>query len=116
MCCCLHLVLCLVVSVDLQPQGEQVLCTCVMLSSSDLGKKHFFVNSAILGVQIWRKKCVNYNKFEIATNSVNLNAFLLTIYLAFTYFALCIDYEDDILFALSRIQIGKKKFEIWWKI
>ena len=32
----LHLVLCLVVSVDLQPQGEQVLCTCVLLSSSSL--------------------------------------------------------------------------------
>ena len=31
------------------------------------GKKHFFVNSEILGIQIWRKKLVNYDKFEIAT-------------------------------------------------
>ena len=32
-----------------------------------LGKKHFFVNSEIWGMQIWRKKRVNYDKFEIAT-------------------------------------------------
>ena len=32
-----------------------------------LGKKHFFVNSEILGILIWQKKRVNYNKFEIAT-------------------------------------------------
>ena len=34
-------------------------------------KKHFFVNSEILGRHIWQKKQVNYNKFEIATNSKN---------------------------------------------
>ena len=31
-----------------------------------LGKNHFFVNSEILGIQFWRKKCVNYDRFEIA--------------------------------------------------
>ena len=36
-----------------------------------LGKKFFFVNSEILGRHIWRKKRVNYDKFEIATNCVN---------------------------------------------
>ena len=30
-----------------------------------LGRKHIFVNSAILGLQIWRKNHVNYEKFEI---------------------------------------------------
>ena len=49
---------------------------------SDLKKKHFFVNSKILEMHIWRgKKQVNYDKFEIATNCVNqifnLNAFFL---------------------------------------
>ena len=36
----------------------------------DLEKEHFFVNSEILGIQIWRKekkKRVNYDKFEVAT-------------------------------------------------
>ena len=31
-----------------------------------LGKKHFIVNSKILGIQIWWKKNKNYKKFEIA--------------------------------------------------
>ena len=36
-------------------------------------KNFFFVNSAILGVQIWQKKCVNYNKFELATKHLKSN-------------------------------------------
>ena len=32
-----------------------------------LEKNIFFLNSEILGIQIWRKKRVNYDKFEIAT-------------------------------------------------
>ena len=38
-----------------------------------LGKKHFFVNSEILGIQIWREKPVNYNGFEIATKQRKSN-------------------------------------------
>ena len=34
-------------------------------------KKQSFVNPEILGMHIWRKERVNYNKFEIATNWVN---------------------------------------------
>ena len=35
---------------------------------SDLeNKTKNFVNSEILGIQIWRKKCVNYDKFTIVT-------------------------------------------------
>ena len=38
-----------------------------------LGKKHFFVNSEILEIQIWRKKSVNDDKFEIATRERKSN-------------------------------------------
>ena len=40
---------------------------------SRLGKKHFFVNSEILGIQVWWKKCVNYKKFKIATRQRKSN-------------------------------------------
>ena len=128
-------------SVDLKPPVEQVLWTCVLLSSSSLmpcsvswfaaprGAGPLYMcdgvfirlgkNIFLWTLQFWEcrfgvKKCVNYNKFEIATNSVNqifnLNAFLLTIYLVFTYFALCIDYEEDILFTLSKLA------EFFWNL
>ena len=38
-----------------------------------LGKKHFFVNSEIWGMQIQRKKRVNYDKFEIMTRHCKSN-------------------------------------------
>ena len=38
-----------------------------------LGRKHFFVNSVTLGVQIWRNKHVNYNKLKIATKQRKSN-------------------------------------------
>ena len=41
--------------------------------TSKLGKKHFFVNSEILGIQIWWKKRVNYDKFEIVTKQPKSN-------------------------------------------
>ena len=37
-----------------------------LLIPPDLEKTIFFVNSEILGLQIWRKKRTNYDKFEIA--------------------------------------------------
>ena len=40
-------------------------------------KKPFFFYSTILGMQIWRKKHVNYDKFEIATKQRKSNIFLL---------------------------------------
>ena len=36
-------------------------------------EKASFVNSEILGIQIWQKKRVNYNKFEIATKQLKSN-------------------------------------------
>ena len=49
-------------------------------SLSRLGINHFFVNSENLGFRTWRKKCVNYDKIEIAHDCVNQignpNAFL----------------------------------------
>ena len=67
-----------------------------------LGKKHFFVNSDILGIPIWRKKRVNYKKFKLRQDSINQlfnpNAFFLflltgatqyyhAIQIVFTHFA-----------------------------
>ena len=37
-----------------------------------LGKNLFVVNSEILGVQIWRKKCINF-ELEITTKQRELN-------------------------------------------
>ena len=38
------------------------------------------VNAKIMGIQIWRKKRVNYNKFEVVTKQHNrLFKFLVTI-------------------------------------
>ena len=34
-----------------------------MLELDRPGKKHFFVNSEILGILIWQKKPVSYDKF-----------------------------------------------------
>ena len=34
-------------------------------------KQFFFVNSENLGIRIWQKNCVNYNKFEIAEYCAN---------------------------------------------
>ena len=74
-------------------------------------KKHFLVNSEILGIHIRRKKTHKSQKIEIATNCVNqifnLNSIIFflftgatwyyhTIYFVFTYFASFTDYEDDI--------------------
>ena len=41
--------------------------------SDQTWKNHFFVNSEILETQIWRKKLVYYDKFEIATKQSKLN-------------------------------------------
>ena len=83
------------------------------------------MNSEILGMHIWQKKRVNYNKFEIATNCVNqifkLNAFFFflfpgatwcyhTICLVFIYFATFTDYEYDIFEVISNMQIQGSKF------
>ena len=83
------------------------------------------MNSEILEMHIWRKKRVNYNKFEIATNCVNqifnLKAFFFflltgatwyyhTIYLVFTYFASFTDYEDDIFEVISNLHVQRPKF------
>ena len=44
----------------------------------DLEKK--IVNSEIMGIQIWRKKRVNYNKFEVVTKQhKRIFKFLVTI-------------------------------------
>ena len=40
---------------------------------SQTWKKPFFVNSEILGIQIWRKSCGNDDKFEMATKQRELN-------------------------------------------
>ena len=88
-------------------------------------KKQFFVNTGIFGMHIWRKKCINYNKFKIATNCINqilnLNAFFFflftgatwyynTICLAITYFASFTDYEDDIFEVISNRHVQGSKF------
>ena len=72
----------------------------------------FFVNAANLRIKICRKKCVNYDKIEIAQDCVNLifnpDAFLFflltgaiwcfhAIYVVFTYFASFTGQEDDFL-------------------
>ena len=36
-------------------------------------KKTFFMNSDNLGMQIWQKKCINYDKFEIVTKQRKSN-------------------------------------------
>ena len=89
------------------------------ISKTDL-EKPFFVNSEILGMHIRRKKCINYNKFEIATNCVNeifnLDAYLFflfpgakwyyhIIYIVFTCFALFTDYKDDIFKVISNLNV-----------
>ena len=77
-------------------------------------------------MHIWRKKRVNYNKFEIPTNFVNqifnLNAFFFflftgatwyyhTIYLVFICFALFTDYEDDNFEVISNLHVQGSKFD-----
>ena len=42
-------------------------------NSSGLGIKHFIVNSENLGIRFWQKKCVSYDKFEIAARRCELN-------------------------------------------
>ena len=74
-----------------------------------------------------RKKRVNYDKFEIATNCVNqkfkLNAFFVfiltgptwyytTIYLVITYFASFTDYLDDIFEVISNLHVHGNKFGV----
>ena len=87
--------------------------------ASRLGKNHFFVNSEILGLQIWRKKNpVNYDKLELWQNSVNqifnphaFLFFLLTgatwyyhaIYLVFTYVLSFTGCEYDIFEVISNL-------------
>ena len=88
-------------------------------------KKHFFVNSEILGMHILRKTRLNYDKFDIATNCVNqifnLNAFFFflftratwyyhTICLVITYFASFTDYKDDIFEDISNWRVQEPKF------
>ena len=89
--------------------SEVTVVVAVVVVVADLEKNQ--VNSEILVMHIWRKRRVNYDKFEIAKNCINqifnLNAFLFflltggtgyyhTIYLVFTYFSSFTDYEDDI--------------------
>ena len=40
-------------------------------------KKQFFFNPDFLGIQIWRKKRINYDKFEIATILCKSHFFLI---------------------------------------
>ena len=91
----------------------------------ELQKHNLFVNPDYFGIQIWQKKHVNYDKFEIATNCVNqifnLNAFFFflftgatwyyhTICLVITYFASFTDYEDDIFEVISNWHVQGSKF------
>ena len=53
--------------------------------SDRLGINDFFVTSENLGIRIWRKRCVNYDKIEIAQDCVNQifnpNAFFFILYI-----------------------------------
>ena len=93
--------------------------------TSRLGKKPFFCELQNFGItHLAGKKCVKYNKYEIATNCVNqifyLNAFFFflltgatwyyhTIYLVFTYFTSFTDYDDDIFEVISNLQLQGSK-------
>ena len=76
-------------------------------------------------MHVWRKKRVNFDKFEIAKNCVNqifnLNAFVFffltgakwyyhTIYLVFTYFESFTDYDNDIFEGIFNLHIQGSKF------
>ena len=52
-------------SVTTKNQTCHTICPPVGGTEGDLD--FFFVRSEILGIHIWRKKRVNYDKFEIAT-------------------------------------------------
>ena len=54
-------------------RGEGVRRRKADLVLSDLEKNHFFVNAEIFGIQIRRKKGVNYDKVEVATKQRKSN-------------------------------------------
>ena len=100
-------------------------CNQLAYFQSRLGKKHFLWTLKFWKCTFDRKKRVNYDKFEIATNCVNqifnLNAFFFflltgatwyyhTIYLVFTYFASFTDYEDDIFEVIFNLHVQGSKF------
>ena len=68
---CKFILLCPCLSCLLSPYLKRILYANILCR---LGKKHFFVNSEFLGVQnlAWGK-CVNYNKFEIASKQCKSN-------------------------------------------
>ena len=72
-----------------------------------LGKNHYFVNSEILGMHIWRNKRVNYNKFEIATNCVN------KIFNQNAFFASFWQVLHDITILLPNIYIFCIIYRLW---
>ena len=101
-------------------------CSALQCSAVQNWKKNaFFVNFKILGMHIWRKIRVNYDKFVIATNCVNqifnLNAFFFFLFtgttwyyhnicLVITYFASFTNYEDDIFEVISNWHVHGFKF------
>ena len=88
-----------------------------LLGGSILGKKHFFVNSETLGIQIWRKNSVKDKKNLIRQNSVdqiiNTNAFFLpyfhAICVVFTYLTSFTGYTDDIFRVISYLYVQGPK-------
>ena len=96
-----------------------------------LGKKHFLWTLKTCE-EFGGKKCVNYDKIEIAQDCLNQifnpNAFFLTgatwyyyaIYIVFTYFAPFTGYEYDFFevickFHVQRCKFGRKSKKIGWK-
>ena len=90
-----------------------------------LGKNHFFVNSEIFRILIWRKKRINYAilRQESVNQLFNPNAFFLfiltgaiwyyhAIHIVFTYFASFTGYEDDILEVSSNLHVQESKFGV----
>ena len=84
---------------------------------SDLKKKKI-MNSKNFGIQVWRKKHVNYDKFEIAKIKYLTQKnffFLLTganLYYHVSYIvASFTGYEDDIFEVISDLHIQDSKFD-----
>ena len=55
---------------------RNIFTSCLTVSTKQqTWKNHFFVNSDILGIQIWRKIRVNADKFKIATKQRKSNIY-----------------------------------------
>ena len=95
-CTCVLLHMCTSVFLNICTCELMILCDAVHVHR--LGINNFFVNSENLGIRIWQKKSVNYDKFEITQDWVNQiinpNAFfssfwqgLHDITMTFTYYS-----------------------------